>query len=50
MNNQEVLARIKTHLTINNLQESLREQNERLQEENITRRRVQDVLRESRQR
>ncbi len=46
----EVLARIKTHLTIHQLQNDLREQNRQLLEENEKRRRVQDALRESRQR
>jgi len=44
------LARLKAHLNIHNLQESLREQNKYLQADNIKSRRVQDALRESRQR
>jgi PAS domain S-box-containing protein len=47
---EEVLARIKTHLTIRNLQKGLQEQNKQLQEENFRRRRVQDALRDSRER
>lgn len=47
---QEVLARIKTHLTIRNLQRKLQEQNERLEEENIRRQRVQEALKDSRER
>ncbi len=46
----EVLARINTHLSIRRLQQSLQEQNARLQQENIMRRRVLDALQESRQR
>jgi len=46
----EMLARINTHLTFRNLQLNLQEQNEALKEENFRRRRVQEVLRESRQR
>lgn len=44
------LARIKTHLQVYRLQKDLREQNKCLTEENIRRRRVQDALRESRER
>ena len=47
---KEALARINNHLKIRNLQKGLSEQNKRLQEENIMRRRVQDALRESRER
>ncbi len=47
---KEVLARITTHLTMRTLQKDLQERNQRLQEENIMRRRVQDALRESRER
>ena len=47
---EAVLARIKTHLTIHNRQKSLQEQNEFLRADNIKSRRVQDALRESRQR
>ena len=46
----EVLARIKTHLTIHRLQKDLRDQNQQLIEENEKRRRVQYALRDSRQR
>ncbi len=46
----EAVARINTHLAFHNLQKDLREQNKRLQEENVMRRRVQDALRESRER
>jgi PleD family two-component response regulator len=47
---EEVLARIHTHLTLHRLQQNLQKQNEQLQEENERRRRVQDALRESRER
>src|SRR5262245_18812347 len=47
---EEVLIRIKTHLTLRNLQRDLEEQNEQLQAENQRRKRVQDALRESRER
>ncbi|MCG3207508.1 MAG: Chemotaxis response regulator protein-glutamate methylesterase [Anaerolineae bacterium] len=47
---QEVVARVNTHLTMRRLQRDMQEQNERLQEENLKRRRVQDALRESRER
>lgn len=47
---RELLARINTHLTIRNLQQKLQEHNQRLQGENAMRRRVQDALRESRER
>ncbi len=50
VNYKELLARINTHLTVRNLQHNLKEQNKRLQEENVMRRRVQDALRESRER
>jgi PAS domain S-box-containing protein len=46
----EVLARLHTHLTIRNLQKDLQKQNRHLREENIKRRRVQEALRESRER
>lgn len=48
--NEEVTARINTHLTLRRLQRELKAQNHRLQEENIKRQRVQDALRESRER
>jgi PAS domain S-box-containing protein len=48
--NEEVMARIKTHLTIRQLQQDLEEQNQKLQEENVKRRRIQDALRDSRER
>jgi PAS domain S-box-containing protein len=47
---KEVLIRLNTHLTIHNLQKELQVQNEYLQEENARRRRVQEALKESRQR
>lgn len=47
---RELLARINTHLTIRNLQKELQAHNQRLQNENAMRRRVQDALRESRER
>jgi PAS domain S-box-containing protein len=47
---EEVLARINTHLTLRRLQLDLEAQNERLREENLNRKRVQDALRESRER
>ncbi len=47
---QTVLARVKTHLNFRALQKSLYEQNQRLQRENIRRKRVQEALKESRQR
>ncbi|MBN1221287.1 MAG: response regulator [Anaerolineae bacterium] len=47
---QEILARVNTHLTIFRLQKSLQNQNRQLKEENFRRRRVQDALRESRER
>ena len=47
---KEVLARLNTHIKIRQLQKSLQEQNARLKEENVRRRRVQDALRESRER
>ncbi len=50
VHHDEVVARVKTHLIIRNLQKGLQEQNTQLQEENIMRRRVQDALRESRER
>ncbi|NJN94325.1 MAG: response regulator [Anaerolineales bacterium] len=46
----EVLARINTHLTLQRLQQSLAQQNQQLQAENIRRLRVQESLRESRER
>jgi two-component system sensor histidine kinase ChiS len=48
--NEEVMARIKTHLTIRELQQDLEKQNQKLKEENIRRRRIQDALRDSRER
>ena len=50
LNNREALARIKSHLTIRRLQREMQAQNKRLKEENVKRRRVQDALRESRER
>jgi PAS domain S-box-containing protein len=50
IHHKEIVARINAHLTIRNLHQSLQEQNRRLQEENLKRRRVQDALRESRER
>jgi len=47
---KEALARIESHLKLHQLQSDLEEQNKRLQEENIRRMRVQDALRESRER
>lgn len=47
---REVLARVQNHIKIRGLQKGLLEQNKRLQEENVMRRRVQDALRESRER
>ncbi len=47
---QEVIARITTHLTIRNLQKQLQQQNALLHQENVRRQRVQDALKESRQR
>jgi PAS domain S-box-containing protein len=47
---EELLARINAHLTIHKLQTSLQEHNKTLEEENFRRRRVQEVLRESRER
>jgi two-component system sensor histidine kinase ChiS len=46
----EVVARVTTHLTLRRLQRDLQTQNQRLREENEKRRRVQDALRESRER
>jgi PAS domain S-box-containing protein len=48
--NDEVIARVNTHLTLQRLRGDLEEQNQRLKEENLKRRRVQDALRESRER
>jgi PAS domain S-box-containing protein len=48
--NEEVIARVNTHLTLRRLRIDLAEQNQRLKEENLKRRRVQDALRESRER
>jgi two-component system sensor histidine kinase ChiS len=50
MHYKEVLARVNTHLTVCRLQQDLQEQNRQLKEENSRRRRVQDALRESRER
>lgn len=47
---EEVLIRIKTHLTLRRLQQDLKEQNEQLREENQRRKQVQEALRESRER
>ena len=47
---QEVLARVNTHLTISKLQKELLTQNNRLQERDTQRQRVQEALRESRER
>ena len=47
---KELLARVDTHLSLRKLQLNLEEQNNALQEENFRRRRVQEVLRESRER
>jgi PAS domain S-box-containing protein len=47
---EEVLARVNTHLTLRRLQQDLREQNQQLQEENLRRLRVQEALKESRER
>lgn len=47
---KELLARVTTRLTLRKLQLNLQEQNKALQEENFRRRRVQEVLRESRER
>ncbi|MBN1991601.1 MAG: response regulator [Anaerolineae bacterium] len=46
----EVLARVETHLAMHRLQKELQAQNEALQKENLRRMRVQDALRESRER
>lgn len=46
----EVVARIKTHLSIVHLQQALEEKNKRLHEENVRRRRVQEALQQSRER
>ncbi len=48
--NEELLARIKTHLSIRDMHKKLLKQNQELQEENTRRHRVQDALRESRER
>jgi PAS domain S-box-containing protein len=45
----EVIARVKTHLKISELQQSMERQNEELREQNERRLRVQDALRHSRQ-
>ena len=50
MHYSEVLARVNTHLTMCQLQSNLQAQNKQLKEENFRRRRVQDALRESRER
>jgi PAS domain S-box-containing protein len=47
---KEVLIRVNTHLTIYKLQKELQVQNEYLQKENVRRRRIQEALRESRER
>ncbi|MDM8550919.1 response regulator [Desulfobacterales bacterium HSG2] len=43
----EVLARVRTHLTLRNLQKQLEEKNRRLEQEIIERKRIEDSLRES---
>jgi PAS domain S-box-containing protein len=50
LDNREILARVNIHLTLRNLQKTLREQNEQLQAENLRRKRVQEALKESRER
>ncbi|HEX9926076.1 MAG TPA: response regulator [Anaerolineae bacterium] len=50
LRHEEVIARVSTHLSMRQLQQDLKEQNNRLQEENIRRKRVQDALQESRTR
>jgi PAS domain S-box-containing protein len=47
---EELLARLNTHLTLRRLQQDLHARNQRLQEENIRRLRVQEALKESRER
>lgn len=47
---EEVLAHITTHLSTHNFHKRLQEQNRALQEENLRRSRVQEFLRESRER
>ncbi len=49
-NHEELLARVNTHLTLRKLQKNLETKNKQLQEENLRRKRVQDALRESRER
>ena len=44
---QEVLARVETHLTLRKMQQRLEEQNSRLQQEIAERKRAEDELRES---
>lgn len=41
---EEVLARVKTHLTLRNLQKTLQEQNIRLQQEIVERKRAEDAV------
>ncbi len=47
---KEVVARIKNHVAARALQKELLQQNKELREENVRRRRVQDALKESRER
>jgi len=47
---KEVFARLKTHLAVLHLRRNLEAQNERLHEENVKRQRVQELLKESRER
>ncbi len=47
---KELLARVKTHLTIHLLQKELKMQNEQLQSVNVRRQRVHETLKESRER
>lgn len=46
----EVMARLRAHLTLQKMQRQLQVQNHELREENIRRKRVQDALKESRER
>jgi PAS domain S-box-containing protein len=48
--NEEVIARVTTHITLRKLQQRLELQNQKLQDENLKRRRVQEALLESRER
>ncbi len=47
---KEVLARLETHLAIQHLRKNLELQNERLREQNLRQQRVQELLKESRER